>query len=50
MVQRLLTLRADIFEDYSEEHFIAALHSVSQIVKIAHITESGRLLAWFQRG
>jgi ribosomal protein L11 methylase PrmA len=49
MVQRLLALRADIFEDYDEAYFLAALESGGRIVKTARVTESGRLLAWFAR-
>ena len=50
MVQRLLALRADIFEEYAEEAFLAALGSHARVERTARVTETGRLLAWFDRG
>lgn len=49
MVQRLLALRADVFEDYDEAHFLSALEVGGRVVKTVRVTESGRLLAWFAR-
>lgn len=49
MVQRLLALRVDVFEDYDEAHFLSALEQGGHVVRTARVTESGRLLAWFAR-
>lgn len=49
MVQRLLALREDVFEDYDEATFLAALGRRGRITRTVRITETGRLLAWFDR-
>jgi len=49
MVRRMLALRTDVFEDYTEEVFLGALEAAGRVVRTARITESGRLLAWFDR-
>lgn len=49
MVRQLLKLRADIFDDYSEEHFLEVLRSRGEIVETCRLPNSGRLLAWFRR-
>jgi hypothetical protein len=49
MVQRLLSNREDIFPDYTEENFIAAVLNRAQIVQQKHVTEGGRLLIWYKR-
>jgi ribosomal protein L11 methylase PrmA len=50
MVQRLLALRADLFDNYTEPVFLAALERSARVVRTARVTETGRLLAWFARG
>jgi len=50
MVQRLLALREDVFEDYDEAQFLAALGRHARVIRTVRVTESGRLLAWFDRG
>jgi ribosomal protein L11 methylase PrmA len=50
MVQRLLSLRADVFEDYTEPVFLSALQRQARVVRTKQVTETGRLLAWFERG
>jgi ribosomal protein L11 methylase PrmA len=49
MVQRMLRLREDIFDDYSEEHFTAAVMARARIVQSAIVSASGRRLVWFDR-
>jgi ribosomal protein L11 methylase PrmA len=49
MVQRMLRLREDIFDDYSEEHFTAAVKARARIVQSAVVSASGRRLIWFDR-
>ena len=49
MVGRLLALRADVFEDYTEATFLAALETGGRVVRTERITDSGRLVAWFER-
>ena len=49
MVQRLLSNREDIFPDYSEDHFIAAVTRRAKIVESRSVNEGGRLLLWYQR-
>ncbi|WP_372841387.1 class I SAM-dependent methyltransferase [Phaeovulum sp.] len=43
-VQIMLTLREDIFGDYSEESFRAALEQVAQVVKKTTVSATGRSL------
>ena len=49
MVQQLLRLRADIFEDYAEERFLHVLQERGEIVESCRLPTSGRLLAWYRR-
>lgn len=49
MVQRLLRLREDIFPGYTEENFLRALRARAQIVREQKVSQSGRLLVWYQR-
>ena len=48
-VQLLLQFRQDIFPDYTEENFLQILSSVSSIRKKLQVTDSGRLLVWYQK-
>jgi ribosomal protein L11 methylase PrmA len=49
MVQALLRLREDVFEHYSADVFLDSLRGSARVVKAQEITESGRLLVWFER-
>ena len=49
MVGKLLRLREDIFPDYTEDAFLAALGSRARVEKTTHISQSGRLLAAYSR-
>ncbi|WP_447962839.1 class I SAM-dependent methyltransferase [Nitrospira sp. Ecomares 2.1] len=49
MVQELLSLRQDIFPDYTAEHFMALLTKKAVIIKSETVSKSGRLLVWFKR-
>lgn len=49
MVQRLLALRADIFTDYDEPSFIAAVERRARIQATKALSEGGRLLLWYER-
>ncbi len=49
MVQELLSLRQDIFPDYTAEHFIALLEKKAVIIKNEIVSKSGRVLVWFKR-
>jgi len=49
MVQTMLRLRKDIFPSYTEECFLRALSQCARVVKRETITQSGRLLVWFER-
>ena len=48
-VRRMLALREDIFPDYSEETFAAALSKLARIEKREIISESGRTLFVYDR-
>lgn len=48
-VQTMLRLRKDIFPNYTEECFLDALAQCARLVKRETITESGRMLVWFER-
>jgi len=50
MVQRLLQLREDIFDDYDQPAFEQYLGRHARIVKSARVSASGRMLYWFDRG
>lgn len=50
MVQRLLAQRDDIFPDYDEAHFRAAVQRRARIVAQEHLSEGGRLLVRYDRG
>lgn len=49
MAKRLLTLRDDIFSDYTFEAFLGCITRRAQIIKSAVISESGRSLVWYRR-
>ncbi len=48
-VQKLLAEREDIFPDYDEEHFLAAVTRRARIVRSQHVSEGGRLLITYDR-
>jgi ribosomal protein L11 methylase PrmA len=48
MVQLLLSLREDIFTDYSEESFLMHLQQRARILNQIHVTQSGRLLVSYE--
>jgi ribosomal protein L11 methylase PrmA len=48
-VRRMLMLREDIFTDYSEEAFVAALERFARIVHTEAVSEHNRRLYWFER-
>jgi ribosomal protein L11 methylase PrmA len=48
-VQRMLMFREDIFSDYSEEAFVAALRQFARIVRTEAVSEHNRRLFWFDR-
>ena len=50
MVQRLLQLREDLFDDYDQASFEAYLGERARINKSATVSASGRTLYWFDRG
>ena len=49
MVQRLLSQREDIFPDYGEAAFRAAVGARARIVRTEHLSENGRLLVCYDR-
>ncbi len=49
MVQQLLAQRDDIFADYDEAHFRAAVEKRGRIVTEQHLTPGGRLLIRYDR-
>jgi ribosomal protein L11 methylase PrmA len=48
-VQAMLRLRKDIFPDYTEESFMHAVSHRARVIRRTRITESGRLLVWYER-
>lgn len=50
MVQRLLQLRHDLFDDYVPATFESILARHARIVKSGRVSDSGRSLYWFDRG
>lgn len=49
MVQSMLRLREDIFNDYSEESFVYFLKRKADIVRFATVSGANRRLFWFRR-
>lgn len=49
MVQRLLQMREDLFDDYDQQSFEACLQAQARIVKSKVVSSSGRTLYWFDR-
>lgn len=49
MVQTLLRLREDIFDDYSEESFVCSLKERADIVQSITVSATNRRLYWFRR-
>ena len=49
MVQEILALRADVFTDYTEDNFDAALSMIARVVRSERITTNNRRLVWFDR-
>ncbi|HYH19877.1 MAG TPA: class I SAM-dependent methyltransferase [Azospirillum sp.] len=48
-VQRMLSLRDDIFPDYTEEVFAALLARQARIVRVDTVSAAGRRLYWYDR-
>jgi ribosomal protein L11 methylase PrmA len=48
MVQRLLALRADIFQDFTEANFLAVISASARVIR-SETLPGGRLLAWYDR-
>jgi ribosomal protein L11 methylase PrmA len=48
-IQRMLALREDIFDDYSQASFTTLLSRQARIVKQERISEAGRVLFWYER-
>jgi ribosomal protein L11 methylase PrmA len=48
MVQRLLALRADIFQDFTEANFLAIVSAHARTVR-SEVLSSGRRLVWYDR-
>jgi ribosomal protein L11 methylase PrmA len=49
MVQRLLSLREDIFDDYTEDSFRSLLSARCEVIKSSVVSKSGRTMYWFKR-
>ncbi len=49
MVQELLRLRKDIFEDYTEEAFFGYLQEFATVERSLQVSQSGRKLVWYRR-
>lgn len=48
-IQKMLTLREDIFTEYSVETFVAALENSARIIRREKVSAAGRELFWFDR-
>jgi len=49
MVQRLLQMREDLFDDYDQESFEKYLGGRARVIKSEVVSASGRTLYWFDR-
>lgn len=50
MLQMMLQSREDIFSDYTFTNFLKYLKRFAEIVRIAQVSESGRVLVWYRIG
>jgi len=48
-VQQMLSLRDDIFSDYTEEAFVSALQRQARLLKVETVSSTGRRLYWYDR-
>jgi ribosomal protein L11 methylase PrmA len=48
-IQQMLSLREDIFSDYSEEAFATALRRQARLVRKETVSSTGRRLYWYDR-
>ena len=48
-VRRMLALRQDIFNDYSETAFATVLGNLARIEHVETISQSGRKVYWYDR-
>jgi hypothetical protein len=49
MVKQLLASREDIFDDYSEQNFLAEVAKRGTVVEQQHLSDGGRLLVRYAR-
>ena len=49
MIKQMLSIKGDIFPDYSYQNFIDLLSHQAKVVKTQRITEHGRVLIWFEK-
>lgn len=49
MIQRMLMLRDDIFDDYGYDQFCNHLKARARIVREQRVSLSGRMLVWYER-
>jgi ribosomal protein L11 methylase PrmA len=49
MVQRLLQMREDLFDDYDKDSFEKHIRNRARIMKSETVSSSGRVLYWFDR-
>ena len=49
MVQKLLRLRADVFDDYDQQTFEVHLGRRARIVRSQQVSDAGRRLYWYRR-
>jgi ribosomal protein L11 methylase PrmA len=48
-VQAMLSMRKDIFHDYTQEAFEAALAKHAEVIEACKVTKDGRTLYWYKR-
>jgi ribosomal protein L11 methylase PrmA len=49
MIQEMLSLREDIFDNYTGEHFMECIEESADIVEKKVVSRSGRQLIWYAR-
>ena len=49
MIQRMLLLREDIFEDYRYDSFRRRIADQAKIVRETEVSATGRTLIWYDR-
>jgi hypothetical protein len=49
MVERMLSVREDVFHDYTEAHFLDYLRAVADVTQLERLATGGRVIIAYAR-